>query len=336
MTYNRFTFEDVIFFRTCMNVSYEEGKKKIDDYFDRIMNSYNGIKEEANTNRMKQEKKRNDKNANCKRIYSNLVQQYEKNLTEQEKMALLAYNSSLFFIINIISSIPNYEKLSDEQLSKEISNRFKEVFGKDVSKFYFAGKLNREYKGDQSKIGTYINNILSGNVFSNIVGIIKVLDGIKNKILLPEDLTVYRCISTPNPNSNPAMGQFLSTSLSCEAAKRYYQISNDKKQPVMYKIKLKKGTPITAVFPEKVLNLETGKLIVDDLESNQPVMEIMLNMNDYEIESESIQKSFVRNLHYDSNKTPDLEKDSYDYTIYEITINPKEELIESLDINNRE
>ena len=338
LTHDNFTFEDVIFLKTCMNVPYEEGIKKIDDYYGRIVNNYNSIREEASANRTKQEQEKDNQNSREKRLYSNLIQQYDKNLTEEEKMALLAYNSALFLIINVITSIPNYDNLSEQQLKQEISLKFEEVFGKDISKNYIANVLARGYNGDQSKIGDYINNkVLKGDFYSNIIEIIKVLDGIKNKIVLPEDITVYRCISTYEPNLNPTNGRFLSTSLSCEVAKRYYQISNKAQHPVMYKIKLKKGTPITAVFPKKVLDSDTGKQIVDDLESEQPVMEIMLNMNDYEIESESVKETIIRDLHHDIfDKTPDLEKDSYDYIIYEMTIDSIRDLDKSIDIDTIE
>ena len=85
------------------------------------------------------------------------------------------------------------------------------------------------------------------------------------------------------------------------------------------------------------MDSDTGKQIVDDLESEQPVMEIMLNMNDYEIESESVKETIIRDLHHDIfDKTPDLEKDSYDYIIYEMTIDSIRDLDKSIDIDTIE
>ncbi len=64
---------------------------------------------------------------------------------------------------------------------------------------------------------------------------------------------------------------------------------------------------------------------MDDLTSETPVMEIMLNMQDYEIESGSVHQHKIYNYGKDSNNN--LSKGA-DYIVYAMTIVPKKELIE--------
>ena len=329
--FDPYYLDDLVFVKLCIGATYEEGKENINSYYKNVLTQNSEyLKKQENKNQAV----RNDI-ANKKRIYLDLVQQFEaSNLTYEERMAILAYNSALFLIINIITSIENYENMSEDEIKNVLSDQFRKVLnlsemyypkGCDATIFYFQGILRQPYSSEQSEFGKYIKDIVfDEHYIQRILDVIKVLNNIRCDIVLPEDIIVYRCISTDNPSEKPTIGSFLSTSLSLEAAKNYYQTSGTKK-PVMYKIKLKKGTPISAVFPQKVINTGSGKTIVDDLTSKNPVMEIMLNMNDYEIEPGSIRQHSVYN--YSNNSKGELRK-YQDYIVYEMTIVPKRELLE--------
>ena len=333
-TYKRFYIENILFIKLCMDVSYEEGKKNIDTYCENLIKKGSEMSKEKD-NKDKKDNKEKD-------IYLDLIQQFEKKgLPEEQKMALLAYNSALFLIINVITSIPNYDKMTEDEIKNVLSDRFREVLelnelyypkNIDTTTYYFAVQLRQGYQYEKEGFGKYIKDIVfNKHYIGKILDVIKILNNIRTNIILPEDVTVYRCISTNNPSSNPAMGKFLSTSLSFEKAKSYYQII-DNKNPVMYKIKIKKGTPLTAIFPQKIVSSAFGKHLVDDLTSDEPVMEIMLNMEDYEIEPKSIKQYKISNYTKQHNELYKLK----DYIVYEITIVPKKKYLQKIEKENND
>ncbi|MBR4619068.1 MAG: hypothetical protein IKO49_07170 [Bacilli bacterium] len=333
--FDDFYLDDLMFVKLCLGVNYEEGKDNIDLYCKKILAKRDEcfkLQQEKSQKKIKVTQSALDEK---KRIYLDLIQQYENSsLTYDEKMALLAYNSALFLIINVITSIPNYENMTEEEIKNVLSDQFRkslelsEMFypkGCDTTLYYFQEILRIPYQYEQTEFGKYIKEIIfNKHYIKRILDIIKILNNIRCDIVLPEDITVYRCISTDNPNEKPVIGSFLSTSLSSEAAKRYYQ-TTDYKKPVMYKIKIKKGTPITAIFPQKVVNTPAGKVIVDDLTSEKPVLEIMLNMNDYEMEPGSMSKYQIYDYHicHDNQLRRGM-----DYIVYEMTIIPKGKIVE--------
>ena len=326
-----------LFIKLCMNTTYEQARKNIDSYCENIAKK---SKDEYDAKTDKINKKEKLKNIKEKEIFLNLVQQFkEKSLTLEQQQALLAYNSALFMAINIITTIPNYDKLSENEIKAVLSDKFREVleleeiyYPKEVNAtlFYFSEVLINQYRHETEGFGKYIKDIVTDKHYiSKILEIIKTLESIRTDIILPEDVTVYRCIGTKNPTPNPSKGKFLSTSLSLEKAKKYYQVDSPKK-PVMYKIKIKKGTPITAVMPEKIINTNYGKQLVDDLNSESPVMEIMLNMDDYEVETENIKQYSISN--YSKNNNGKLVHGP-DFLVYEITIIPKKKVLERIENN---
>lgn len=54
------------------------------------------------------------------KVFENLKSQYDKNLKEEQKNALIIYNSRLFELINIITSIPNYRTMNSRAILESI------------------------------------------------------------------------------------------------------------------------------------------------------------------------------------------------------------------------
>lgn len=258
-----------------------------------------------------------------KRIYKDLIRQYNENLTQEEKDALLIYNSSVFTIINLISSIPDYENLSKDEIfkimhSEKYSKRYKAV------KFVLDQIIEQASSCDND-IEKRLYKFAAGDYVQESLNILNIINGIKGKIILPENITVYRCITneTMLEDGNPMYGQLMSTSMGADGAKKYY----GKHGNILIKFQLKKGMPVSAVFPKKVMNTG-GYDIVEDLETPSPILEIMFNMNDFTIDKSKTHKSRINAYTFENNigqiaRSEPLEK-GIDF--YEMSINPTQEL----------
>ena len=243
--------------------------------------------------KIKEEQSEDFKN---KRIYKDLIRQYNENLTQEEKDALLIYNSSVFTIINLISSIPDYENLSKDEISKimhseKYSKRYKAV------KFVLDQIIEQASSCDND-IEERLYKFATGDYVQESLNILNIINGIKGKIILPEDITVYRCITneTMLEDENPMYGQLMSTSMGAEGAKKYYGEHGN----ILIKFELKKGMPVSAVFPKKVMN-NGGYDIVEDLENPSPILEIMFNMNDFTIDKSKTRKSRINAYTFENN-----------------------------------
>ena len=172
-------------------------------------------------------------------IYNDLIEQYNL-LDEQERKAIVIYKSKLFRLINLITSIQNFEYLSVneiieklpnvDELKKEVLN-FKQILDRPeniIVKYSYFKDVNFN---DFNLLVNYLRNIYF------------ILENLEDKIVLKEDLTVYRGVSIDDFNDlkELAVGNLISTSIKPEDVEPYM---NSKKQAAFYIISLKKGTSL--------------------------------------------------------------------------------------------
>lgn len=177
--------------------------------------------------------------SNIRDIYNDLLEQYNK-LEDDEKRAIVVYKSKLFRLINLISSIPNFEYLSSDEIIERLP---------DIE------KLKEDIKTFNNILNRPENLIVRLSIFKNVNlddfnllieylrEIYYKLDSIKNKIILKDDLTVYRGIAVDDFNDvkEVAKGNLISTSIKIEDTEPYMSF---KRRAVLHMIKIKKGTPL--------------------------------------------------------------------------------------------
>ena len=179
---------------------------------------------------------------NSEKIYESLLLQYES-LSDIEKNAILIYKSNLYIIINSITKVSEYEKLTIQQLNEQLPNK-----DECISVFNSYSKNLNDLKNSFIK-NTVFSNIRFDN-FNNFITdlkiIIDVLNKISFKIILEEDLVVYRGIRVDKDkkfdfiNDSPSL---ISTSIKIEDAEKFLDSDNNKENH-LYSIKLSKGIPV--------------------------------------------------------------------------------------------
>lgn len=177
--------------------------------------------------------------SNSREIYNDLLEQYNR-LDDEEKRAIIVYKSKLFRLINLISSIPNFEYLSSEEIIerlpdierlKEEINTFNKILNRPENMIVRLSVFRNINLDDFNLLIEYLRDIYYK------------LDSIKNKIILKEDLIVYRGVAL-NENENLdglARGSLISTSIKIEDTEPYLSF---KRKAVLHIIKIKKGTPL--------------------------------------------------------------------------------------------
>lgn len=193
-------------------------------------------------------------------VYRDLLSQYN-NLNEDEARALLIYKSQMFNLINSVSSIDDFNDLSDEFIVKCLDNNiFLECrkFGLNLEKpenmfLKFSTFRNIDFNNPISLVK------MAKDVYNN-------LESAMSKIKLSSDLTVYRLVSLPDNKAldNIAKGNLVSTSINKDSTFDF--INNSSNRIVMYEIRLKSGTPVL-VTPYSIVNnyaSEIDKLLKTD------------------------------------------------------------------------
>ena len=208
---------------------------------------------------------------------SDLEKQFEKNLTDEQKRALDVYNSSLYLLINEITSIDGYESMTDKEILSIIQsgNHYLDIVVTILKK-----QFDVEEKDDE--LSLFFKNIIGTGVLDSIHNIRKYIDILKSihpsSMVLPEDITVYRGIFNKDMEDldEPNFGLFMSTSMNPFVAKAAARGEDLAK---IVKIDLKAGTPVI-VFPYTIqYDPATKKLFkYKDSEKNTPVREVLLNM----------------------------------------------------------
>lgn len=176
------------------------------------------------------------------KVYENLLLQYE-GLSDLEKNAILIYKSKLFVVINSISRVPYYQKLTSSQLSELLFNR----------------EACLEIFDNYSKILSDLrNSFIRNTVFKNIrfdnftdfiedlKEVLEILNNILFKIVLEDDLVVYRSIMVSNNRDIDFVDDsplLISTSIKADDAEKFLDANNSMDKH-FYNIKLSKGLPV--------------------------------------------------------------------------------------------
>lgn len=163
-------------------------------------------------------------------LYNTLLDDFKK-LSEEEKNAIFIYQSRLFYFINEITSISNYQLLNsfevysflkDKILFEKKFNEYKSIVNKSQNLFF---KMGIFQSVSFETLDEFINSLLD---------VIKILEGLENKILLKEEVTLYRGINVEDKNSfSFCKGAFVSTSLSLDNALEFIEGPGN---PVLFKI----------------------------------------------------------------------------------------------------
>ena len=260
-----------------------------------------------------------------------LKKQYDEHLSQAQKDALLIYNSQFFGLIGEISNIEGFENMDNLDILNQIkqsplyphllksihshcimilNNEMRSPTSNLVKDEHLAHIMSQllpdktpEYFINCFGISVFDSSISINsdttetftNLMCDLIGRLKlVIKEIQNipqdAIILPEDITVYRGVDSRDIRDpkNPAKGVFISTSMSPQIALQF-----GKEIPSIYKIHLKKGTPVK-ILPQKVhLDSATdrARFILDaDPSDSNGTKEILLcaqDMQEFEI-TESI------------------------------------------------
>ena len=249
-----------------------------------------------------------------------LKEQYDINLTEDQKDALIIYNSQLFCLLNEISNIENFEATDNAEIQKQIeqSPNFPTILKSIVSQCHRIQKDSMRKDSEYyEKFKSMLNQIFPNEIISDFLrsidyskktvkepetfnplmydligrlkNVIKIIQDIpQDAIVLPEDITVYRGVDSKYLRTPQiiAKGSFISTSLQPQKALHF---GGD--QPTLYKIHLKKGTPVK-ILPIKVRSeMEYERFLLEanpaDPNGTKEILLISQDMQDFEI-TESI------------------------------------------------
>ncbi|MBQ3408548.1 MAG: hypothetical protein IJH12_05030 [Clostridia bacterium] len=262
-----------------------------------------------------------------------LSQQYNENLTNEQKDASLIYNSQLFWLIGEILNIPDYETMNNNEILDiiKLSPNFgtilkvlhsycmmiqRRAYGQDEQYDYHLQNLMRFIFSEQTPqkllSAIYISDVYSKvtispekeDLFSEVMyGIIekmkKTIKTIKSipedAVVLPEDVIVYRGIDSKKLTNpqKPSNSVFMSISLNPQIASYF-----GGEQPAIYKIQLRKGTPVY-IFPDKIFSSQDAFqhfIQSVDLCDERDSKELLIN-TDYMQEFE-IKESIAPIVHY--------------------------------------
>ncbi len=234
------------------------------------------------------------------------------NLSDYEKKLLLIYNSGLSYHINEITSIDEFMNKNPDEIIEEIHN--KEEFYRKFR--LFAKKINmtanKEIKNqffddiDFENISIFIENMKEKYMKINEV---------KNKIVLDEDITVYRGCSYSKDKFKISKGNLISTTLDPEITEKYLFIKKNNKN-ILYEIKVKKGTPLL-VLPYSIKEIYDSE--VDYLLGKMPKrLEVKNEVNS--LQQEVI--LFKDTLDFELTKTKKI--DEYNLTVEKYNTKLKE------------
>ena len=180
-------------------------------------------------------------------IYEILKTEYN-NLNDDEKYTLLVYKSSISKIINDIDNPLNINKYNE--LKNNVSN-IMNLFAK-----------NTIYKDiDFTSYDSFIESVKK---------ISDEINNIKNKIVLPSNVTVYRATTVKNIDEiyDISKSNLISTSLDINVTNKFF--TNDGIN-VLYEINLEKNTPCL-VIPYSIKKINGLIKIVNDDNQNEIVL----------------------------------------------------------------
>ena len=193
-------------------------------------------------------------------IYENLLKQYEE-LTEEEKNTLLVYKSRLGRAINSLDN-------NDLEI-KEIYERYKNLVENPKNLFMkFSVFKDISFKSLEEFI-------------ESLIKVKEKLNEISKKIILTEDITVYRAFSISNEEKLMPLSKanLVSTSLNINECSKYL-IPNKGYTHYLYQINLEKGSMVT-ICPYRILIDNNDRLILTKENDSE---EIIISKDNYDFE----------------------------------------------------
>lgn len=174
-------------------------------------------------------------------IYEDLLKQYEE-LTEEEKNILLVYKSRLGRAINSLNN-------NDSEI-KEIYKRYKFLVENPQNIFMkFSVFKDISFKSLEEFIESLLN-------------VKEKLDKISSKIILSQDITVYRAFSIRDDEEliSISKSNLVSTSLDIDECSKYI-IPNKGYTHYLYQLNLEKGS-LVAICPYRILIDNNDRLVL--------------------------------------------------------------------------
>ena len=172
-------------------------------------------------------------------IYHHLVKQYE-HLDDEEKKAILIYKSKIFDFMNAITCVDHFEELSAAEIASRIPDLNKHLDKIEHFRKIVDLKENMMVKYTIFQ-GIHLDNPLQ--LIDDLKREYQILLQAKDKMMLQEDLVVYRGVSLEHLEdvSNLARGNIISTSIKIEDTEPFLF---QKDINILYVIHLKKGTSL--------------------------------------------------------------------------------------------
>ncbi len=191
-------------------------------------------------------------------LYEKLIDQYN-NLDDIEKNALLVYKSRLGRAINSLNN--------NDQEVKDIYEQYKKLLVNPKNLFIAY---------------TVFKNISFDNLDSfkeSLKVVDKIVRNTTNKLILPEDITVYRVVSIKNDEKLNAISKsnLISTSLNINECSKFI-IPKDKYKTYLYQINLEKDSKV-AICPYSILLNEKEEQLT--ITSRKDQEELLLSKDNY-------------------------------------------------------
>ena len=193
-------------------------------------------------------------------IYEDLLKQYEE-LTEEEKNFLLVYKSRLGRAINSLNN-------NDSEI-KEIYKRYKFLVENPQNIFMkFSVFKDISFKSLEEFIESLLN-------------VKEKLDKISSKIILSQDITVYRAFSIRDDEEliSISKSNLVSTSLDIDECSKYI-IPNKGYTHYLYQLNLEKGS-LVAICPYRILIDNNDRLV---LTKDNDSKEIILSKDNFDFD----------------------------------------------------
>lgn len=199
-------------------------------------------------------------------MYQELINEYER-FSETEKNALLIYKSRLGRAINAIEN--DKEEITNIYLEyKKLLNDPKNIFIK-MTVFQ-----NISFETEEAFL-------------ESIKKIKEIVEQTTKKLVLKEDMTVYRIFSCPKEEAPAFLAKtnLISTSLNVEKCLPFV-IQNQGNDHYFYQLHLQKGDPIAIIPYAILLNRKENQLILSKRTDQEEIL-IAKENYDFEVEEES-------------------------------------------------
>lgn len=206
-------------------------------------------------------------------VYEDLLKAYDS-LNEEVKEALLIYKSKLFYFINEIATIPNFEVEDAYNILSKI---------KDKDAFIY------KFESYKELVNLPVNMFIKKSIFAsiNFDTIIDFIDSLKKvlqilehtTLTLPNDITVYRIVSVEeNKLEEISKSNIISTTINPDILDQFIIHPYNH----LYKIHVKAGAKVLVTPYSIIMNLENERLSVKKDYFGQ--QEVIVFKNSLEIE----------------------------------------------------